>query len=65
MRSITELTDRERKYLMWRLVQEAMAHFDEADARKRAQRRGDRQRTSKTPAALDFELPDAAKHPLR
>ena len=65
MKSITELTERERKYLMWKLVQEAMAHFDEVDAQRRAQRRGDRPSTSKTPAPLDFELPDASKHPLR
>ena len=65
MKCITKLNDRERRYFMWKLVQEAVAHLDARAAEKRARRAAPGPIARKMPAPLEFELPDAAKHPLR
>ena len=65
MKCITKLNDRERRYFMWKLVQEALAHLDAKEAEKLAKRSAPRADSQKLPAPLDFELADAAKHPLR
>lgn len=65
MKCITKLNDRERRYFMWKLVQEALAHMDAREAEKRAKRSAPELDSQKLPAPLDFKLPNAAKHPLR
>jgi len=65
MKSINDLTGRQRRYLMWRLVQEAMEHMDARDARRRAQYVSRSPETRSRLAPLDLELPDIGANPLR
>mgnify|MGYP003627610330 FL=1 len=65
MKSINDLTERQRRYLMWRLVQEAVDHMNTRDARRRTQSAQRRAETKDRLEPLEVEISGIGVNPFR